>query len=86
MNKLTKLAQEWHADGLDDSRVIDNVLDEVLYDFLEQWGIELGDHEEPRLEALLRSIISENIDWAALEEADQEARDYRDARDSALYE
>ena len=86
MNKLTKMALEWHSDGLDDSRVVDNVLDEVLYDFLEDYGIELSDREEPKLETLLRSIISENIDWGALEEADKEARDYRDARDSALYE
>ncbi len=86
MNKLTKMALDWHSEGLDDTRVLDNVLDEVLYDFLDEYGIELSDREEPRLETLLRSIISENIDWGALEEADKEARDYRDARDSALYE
>lgn len=86
MNKLTKQALEWHSDGLDDGRVLDNVLDEVLYDFLEEYGIELSDREEPRLEMLLRSIISENIDWSALEDADREARDYEDARRSAIYE
>lgn len=86
INKLTKMALEWHGDGLDDSRVIDNVLDEVLYDFLEEYGIELSDREEPRLEVLLRSIISENINWDALLEADAEARDYDDARRSAIYE
>lgn len=86
MNKLTKMALEWHSDGLDDGRVLDNVLDEVLYDFLEEYGIELSDREEPRLEMLLRSIISENIDWSALEDADREARDYEDARRSAIYE
>ena len=26
---LTKMALEWHSDGLDDKRVLDNVLDEV---------------------------------------------------------
>lgn len=86
MNKLTKQALDWHSEGLDDVRVLDNVLDEVLYDFLDEYGIELSDREEPRLEMLLRSVINENIDWGALEEADKEARDYRDARDSALYE
>lgn len=86
MNKLTKMALEWHSDGLDDSRVLDNVLDEVLYDFLDEYGIELSDREEPRLETLLRSIISENIDWDALREADREARDYADAKRSAIYE
>ena len=86
MNKLTKKALEWHSDGLEDTRVLDNVLDEVLYDFLEEYGIELSDREEPKLEMLLRSIISENIDWSALEEADAETRAYNDAKRSVFYE
>ena len=86
MNKLTERALEWHSDGLDDSRVLDNVLDEVIYDFLEQYGIELSDREEPKLEMLLRSIISENINWDTLAEADAEARAYDDARRSVFYE
>ena len=86
INKLTKIALEWHSDGLDDGRVLDNVLDTVLYDFFEEYGIELSDREEPKLEMLLRSIIMENIDWDELAEADQEARDYEDAKRSAIYE
>lgn len=83
--QLTKMALEWHSDGLDDKRVLDNVLDEVLYDFLDKYGLELSDREEPRLEMLLRSIIGENIDWDALREADDEARAYGDAKRSAIY-
>ena len=83
--QITKMALEWHSDGLDDKRVLDNVLDEVLYDFLDKYGLELSDREEPRLEIILRSIISENIDWDALREADDEARAYGDARRSAIY-
>lgn len=86
MNRLTKMALDWHKDGLGDKQVLDNVLDEVLYDFLDDYGIELSDREEPRLEMLLRSIISENIDWGALGNADAEARDYADAMRSAIYE
>lgn len=85
VNKLTKLALDWHSDGIEDTRVLDNVVDEVVYDFLEEYGIELSDREEPRFEMLLRSIISENINWDALKEADQEARDYADAKRSAIY-
>lgn len=83
--QLTKMALQWHSDGLDDKRVLDNVLDEILYDFLDEYGLELSDREEPRLEMLLRSIISENIDWDALREADDEARAYGDAKRSAIY-
>ena len=86
MNRLTKMALDWHKDGLGDKQVLDNVLDEVLYDFLDDYGIELSDREEPRLEMLLRSIISENIDWGDLGDADAEARDYADAMRSAIYE
>jgi hypothetical protein len=86
VNKLTRLALDWHSDGIEDTRVLDNVVDEVIYDFLEEYGIELSDREEPRFEMLLRSIISENINWDALKEADQEARDYADAKRSAIYE
>ena len=85
MNKLTKLALEWHSDGIEDKQVLDNVVDGVIYDILEEYGIELSDREEPRLEMLLRSIISENIDWDALAEADMEAKDYADAKRSAIY-
>lgn len=84
--QITKMALEWHSDGLDDKRVLDNVLDEVLYDFLDKYGLELSDREEPRLEMILRSIISENIDWDALREADDEASAYNDAKRSAIYE
>ena len=85
MNRLTKMALDWHKDGLGDKQVLDNVLDEVLYDFLDDYGIELSDREEPRLEMLLRSVISENIDWDALAAADKEVRDYQDAKRSAIY-
>lgn len=85
INKLTKLALEWHSDGLDDNHVLDNVADTVLYDFLDEYGIELSDREEPRLERLIKSIVSENIDWSVLELADADARDYNDAKRSAIY-
>lgn len=85
MNRLTKAALDWHSDGLSDKRVLDNVTDEVMYDFLEKYGIELSDRQEPRFEMLLRSIVGENIDWGALEEADKECADYSDAKRSAIY-
>lgn len=85
MNKLTKKALDWHADGLTDKQVVDNVTDELIYEFLDQYGIELSDRQEPKLEMLMTSIVTENIDWGALEAADAEVRDYRDAKRSALY-
>ncbi len=83
---LTDLAQAWHDDGCDDKRVIDNVLDEVMYDILERYDLEPSDHEEAKLEMLLRGIVTEQIDWDEIAENDRNARDYDDAKRSALYE
>lgn len=85
MNKLTKKALDWHADGQTDKQVVDNVTSELIYDLLDEYGIELSDRQEPKLEMLMTSIVTENIDWGALEAADAEVRDYRDAKRSALY-
>ena len=85
MNKLTKMALEWHSDGLTDMQVADNVQDEVMYDLLDKYGIELSDKQEIKLEMIMRSIILENIDWGELEQADAEAASYSDAKRSAIY-
>lgn len=85
MNKITKLALEWHSDGITDKQVIDNVTDTIMYDFLEEYEIDLSDHDDAKLEMLLRSIVIDNIDWEAIEEADRDARDYADAKRSAIY-
>ena len=85
MNKLTRWALEWHKDCLSDSRVLDNVKDDVIYEILEEYGIELNDHDEAKLEMLMRSIIDDNIDWDILAQADEEARDYDDAKRGAIW-
>lgn len=85
MNKLTKMAQEWHNDGHDDGKVLDNVVATVIYDFLEEYDIELSDREEPKFEMLMRSIIAENINWDEIYDADREANDYADAKRSAIW-
>ena len=85
MNKLTKAALDWHSDGLTDMQVASNVQDEVMYDLLEKYGIELSDKQETKLEMIMRSIILENIDWGVLEQADEEVASYKDAKRSAIY-
>lgn len=84
--RLTDWAQAWHDDGCDDKRVIDNVTDELMYDILEAYDLEPSDHEEAKLEMLLRGIVTEQIDWEEIAENDRNARDYDDARRSAIYE
>ena len=84
-DKLTEMALDWNADGCDRNRIIDNVTDEIMYDILEQYEIDLSDREEAKLEMLLRGIVIENINWDRIDYLNQEARDYEDAKRSAIY-
>ena len=85
MDKITEMALEWHKDGISDKEVIENVTDTIMYDFIEQYDLELSDHDEAKLEMLVRSIVIDNINWDVIDEADAEARDYNDAKRSAIY-
>ena len=80
VNKVTKLALEWHSDGQDNKQVLDNVTDTVMYDFLDEFELDLSDRQDARLEMLIRSIVMDNIDWDVLELADAELRDYNQAK------
>lgn len=80
LNKITKLALEWHSDGLDNKQVVDNVTDTLMYDWLEEVEADLSDRQDTRLEMLIRSIVMDNIDWDAIEAADKELRAYNEAK------
>lgn len=80
VNKVTKLALEWHSDGQNNKQVLDNVTDTVMYDFLDEFELDLSDRQDARLEMLIRSIVMDNIDWDVLELADAELRDYNQAK------
>lgn len=80
LNKITKLALEWHSDGLDNNQVVDNVTDTLMYDWLEEVEADLSDRQDTRLEMLIRSIVMDNIDWDAIADADKELRAYNEAK------
>lgn len=80
LNKITKLALEWHSDGLDNSQVVDNVADTLMYDWLEEVEADLSDRQDARLEMLIKSIVMDNIDWDAIADADKELRAYNEAK------
>ena len=85
MNKLTKMALEWRKDGLTDGKVVENVRDELVYGILEQYEIDLSDHNEAKLESLMRNIVDDAINWDELDELDREGRAWEDAKRSAIY-
>ena len=80
LNKITKLALEWHSDGLDNNQVVDNVTDTLMYDWLEEVEADLSDRQDTRLEMLIKSIVMDNIDWDAIADADKELRAYNEAK------
>lgn len=85
VDKLTKLAQAWHDEGCDDQHTVDNVVDEVIYDLVEEYDLDLTDAQDAKLETLIKDIVEDNIDWGEIQRADANARDYADAKRSAIY-
>ena len=84
-DKLTEMAEFWQQDGLPDSQIIDNVTYEVLYDFIDQYELSLSDTQEAKLTMLIRSIVTENVNWDKLSENNENAADWDDAKRSAIY-
>ena len=88
MNKVTKMAMEWHFDGQDDARAIESTLDEVIYDILDNLELELSDKVEPKFERVMREIVADNIDWEAIDAEDKQrtrnAREWEEARLDAV--
>lgn len=85
MKKITKMALEWNAEGVGDKRIIDNVIDEIMYEILDNYDLDLSDHEQAKMEMVLRTAVPDNIEWEVLEEANQDASDYADAKRGAIY-
>lgn len=85
VEKVTKLAQAWHDEGCDDKHTIDNVVDEIVYDIIEDYGLDLTDAQDAKLESLLKDIVTDNIDWEEIRRADADAKDYKDAKRGAIY-
>ena len=85
MNKVTKMALDWLSDGLTEAKAVENVKDELVYDILEQYELELDDKEMAKLERVIRVAVDANINWDEIEEACREGEAYRDAKRSAIY-
>ena len=83
--KLTEMAEYWQRDGMPDGRIIDNVTDEVFYDFVDQYDLHLSDRQEAHLTMLIRSIVTDEVDWDKLDENNESAADWDDAKRSAVY-
>lgn len=85
MKSVTDLAQMWNDDGDDSDHIVDKVTREILEATIENYDLETTNVQEAQLEMLLREIVEESIDWERLDETNRNARDWEDARRSALY-
>lgn len=85
MNKVTKMALAWLGDGLTEAKAVENVKDELVYDILEQYELQLEDKEMAKLERIVRVAVDTNINWEEIEGACAESEAYRDAKRSAIY-
>ena len=86
MKKTTEMALEWNADGLSDKQITENVVDDIMCEIIDRYDLDLNDSDQAKLEMFLRGVVPENIEWEVLDEANQEAVDYADAKRSAIYE
>ena len=80
--KLTELAQAYHDDGADLRHVLDSVADDVIMDVAETYNLEPNKREYEFMAMALRHILPDAIDWKQIEEADEEARAYDEAKRS----
>ena len=85
MNKVTKMALQWLGDGLTEAKAVENVKDELVYDMLEQYELELDDKEMAKLEGIVRVAVDSNINWEEVEEACREGEAWRQPRREGLY-
>lgn len=85
MKKITKIALDYNAEGLSDKKIIENTVDEIMYEIIDNYDLDLSDSDQAKLETFLRGTVPENIEWEALDEANQEAADYADAKRGAIY-
>ena len=78
--KLTDLAQAYHDDGADTRHVLDSVADDVITDTLEKYNLDVTRKEYDLMRLAILTILPDAIDWEQIEEADEEARAYDEAK------
>lgn len=83
--RLTNMALEWRQDNATDKEIIENVVSTLMCDVLENYELELSDHDEEKLERLLRSIVPDQIDWEEVDNCDINAREWSESARSAIY-
>ena len=85
MTKVTELARAYNADGHDKAHIIAYVSEDIAQDMIDDYELDTTQAQAMALEIALHPIVAESIDWGQLEQDDENARDWEDARRSAIY-
>lgn len=84
ITKVTEAARDWNADGQDRAHIIYNVADEIAQKMVDEYELDVTDAQYTKLEMALHDIVDDSIDWGVLEQDDESARDWEDAKRSAI--
>ena len=85
ISRLTEAARDWNKDGQDDSHIIYNVTEEVVEHICDYFGIDMSSAQAARVEMALHDPVRDSIDWDTLEQDNESAREWEDAKRSAIY-
>lgn len=74
MNSLTATALEWHNQGQDDKRVLDNTVSDLVDRVIDDYDLNIEPNEYEQVVLDLAPVVDASIDWDELYEADVEPR------------
>ena len=86
MNKITKLVQQFHDDGMSDDEAIDTSVAYLLYDACDEYELSYPDDSQiTKIADAMRDLVKESVDWEEIEADDENAKEWEEAKRSALY-
>lgn len=84
--RITDVVQAYHDDNFDDKHAVDAAAEDMLYELCERWGLEYPDDAlVDKFAAIMRPTIEESVDWQEIADADEDAREWDEARREAMY-
>ena len=85
-SRITEVVQAYHDDNFSDRDAMDSAAGDMFYEICEKWGLDYPDDAMiEKFENLMRPLISESVDWQEIADADQDAREWDEARRDAIY-
>lgn len=82
---ITDMVQEWHDDGDDNAHAIYNAGEEIIEATIEKYNLEPTNEQKMRLAFIMHEIIEDSVDWDKISADDENAREWDEAKRSALY-